>query len=47
MANILYSRSRKTHPGPIVHLSDNPLDASKVSSYYLIRIAMLKYKVVA
>lgn len=23
--------SRKTHPGPVVHLSDNPLDPSKVS----------------
>jgi hypothetical protein len=23
-------RSRKTHPGPVVHLSDSPLDASKV-----------------
>lgn len=22
---------RKTHPGPVVHLSDNPLDPSKVS----------------
>lgn len=27
-----FFRSRKTHPGPVVHLSDNPLDASKVST---------------
>ena len=27
---MLYFRSRKTHPGPVVHLSDNPLDPSKV-----------------
>lgn len=27
-----FCRSRKTHPGPVVHLSDNPLDASKVRS---------------
>lgn len=27
---LLCFRSRKTHPGPVVHLSDNPLDASKV-----------------
>ena len=26
------SRSRKTHPGPVVHLSDNPMDSTKVSS---------------
>nr|CAD7394189.1 unnamed protein product [Timema cristinae] len=23
-------RCRKTHPGPVIHLSDNPLDASKL-----------------
>ena len=27
---LLCFRSRKTHPGPVVHLSDNPLDANKV-----------------
>lgn len=26
----LFCRSRKTRPGSVVHLSDNPLDASKV-----------------
>ena len=29
--SLLY-RARKTHPGPVVHLSDNPLDPNKVSS---------------
>lgn len=24
-------RSRKTHPGAVVHLSDNPIDPNKVS----------------
>lgn len=28
--NKVIEYSRKTHPGPVVHLSDNPLDASKL-----------------
>ena len=31
--DFLFFRSRKTHPGPVVHLSDNPLDPSKVRIY--------------
>ena len=26
-----FYRSRKTHPGPVVHLDDNPVDPSRVS----------------
>lgn len=30
----IFSRSRKTHPGAVVHLSDNPLDLSKVRVFF-------------
>jgi len=29
----IFFRSRKTHPGAVVHLSDNPLDLSKVRAF--------------
>lgn len=31
-APIFCTRSRKTHPGPVIHLSDNPVDPNKVSA---------------
>lgn len=31
MITFFASRIRKTHPGAVVHLSDNPLDPNKVS----------------
>lgn len=30
----IFFRSRKTHPGAVVHLSDNPLDLSKVRVFF-------------
>lgn len=30
----IFFRSRKTHPGAVVHLSDNPLDLSKVRAFF-------------
>ena len=41
----IFSRSRKTHPGAVVHLSDNPLDLSKVrvflSTFYFALFSIL------
>ena len=30
---LLVYRTRKTHPGAVIHLSDNPVDISKVSTF--------------